>query len=58
MLLGGISDPPSVERFPLCLKKSYGQIKTKGIKRNYVYRVKEWTEKKEHGGHMYVGKIL
>jgi hypothetical protein len=58
MLLGGISEPPSVERFPLCLKKSYGQIKTKGIERNYVYKVKERTEKKEHGRHMYVRKLL
>jgi hypothetical protein len=58
MFLGGISEPPLVGRFPLCLKKSYGQIKTKGVKRNYVYKVKKWTEKKEHGGHVYVGKIL
>jgi hypothetical protein len=58
MLLEGILEAPLVKSLLPSLKKSYGQIKTKGIEINYVYKVKEWTEKKEHGGHMYIGKIL
>jgi hypothetical protein len=58
MLLGEISEPPSVESLLSFLRKSYGHVKTKGVKRNCVCKVKEWTEKKEHGRHVYVGKIL
>ncbi|MBX0312410.1 MAG: hypothetical protein JHC31_11675 [Sulfurihydrogenibium sp.] len=39
------------------MKKLYGHIKTKGVKRDYVYKVNEWTEKEEHGRHMYVRKF-
>jgi hypothetical protein len=58
MLLEGISVSPFVKSLPPFLKKSYSHVKTKGVKRDYVYKVNEWTEKKEHGRHVYVRKIL
>jgi hypothetical protein len=58
MLLEGILEAPLVKSLLPSLKKFYGHVKTKGIKGDYVYKVKEWTKKKEHSGHVYVGKIL
>ena len=58
MFLEKISEPPLVESLLSFLKKFYGHVKTKGVKRDYVYKVKEWAKKKEHGRHVYVGKIL
>jgi hypothetical protein len=58
MLLEGILEAPLVESLLLSLKKFYGHVKTKGVKRDYVYKVNEWTKKKEHGWHVYVRKIL
>jgi hypothetical protein len=58
MLLEGVSVSPLVKSLLPSLKKFYGHVKTKGVKRNYVYKVKEWAEKKEHSRHVYVGKIL
>ncbi|MCI4458949.1 MAG: hypothetical protein JHC21_04955 [Thermocrinis sp.] len=40
------------------MKKFYGHVKTKGVKRDYVYKVNEWTEKKEHCRHVYVRKTF
>jgi hypothetical protein len=58
MLLEGILEAPLVKTLLLPLEKFYGHVKTKGVKRDYVYKVKEWTKKKKHSGHVYVGKIL
>jgi hypothetical protein len=58
MLLEGILEAPLVKNLLLPLEKDCGHIKTEGIKGDYVYKVKEWAKKKEHSGHVYVGKIL
>jgi hypothetical protein len=58
MLLEGILEAPLVKGLLLHLEKYCGHINTEGIKGDYVYEVKEWAKKKEHSGHVYVGKIL
>jgi hypothetical protein len=58
MLLEGILEAPLVKSLLLLLEKSCGNINTEGIKGDYVYKVKKWAKKKEHSGHVYVGKIL
>jgi hypothetical protein len=58
MLLEGILEATLVKNLLLPLEKSCGHIQTEGIKGGYVYKVKEWAKKKEHGRHVYVRKIL
>jgi hypothetical protein len=41
MLLEGILEAPLVKTLLPSLKKFYGHVKTKGIKGDYVYKVKE-----------------